>query len=333
MILTRAFAAWTALMDRREHPLAIALFRIAVGAVLLESLLSAVMGGVVGIIWVDKAHGGYVAFTNVPHLVRWLGGPTPNVIWGLVVATIAAGACVTAGAGGRLSAFAALQGYIALHRLNHHTSGSSDLLLTNALWILVLSRSTATLSVDCRLRTGSFRSSEPVPAFPRYLAVIQLLVMYWATGIQKVGASWLPTGSYAALYYILQQPTWQRFGMTWAARVYPLTQIATAMTWLWEVTAPLLFLFYYYRASPSSADGRAGGRKSLLRALAQRALRFDWRIPFIVTGVMLHIVIWGSMNVGHFSQITLAFYVCLFHPEELQRGIGALQARFARRPS
>lgn len=322
MILTRAFAAWTALMDRREPPLAIALFRIGVGAVLLESLLSAVMGGVVSIIWVDKAYGGYVSFTNVPHLVRWLGGPTPNVIWGIVIATIAAGVCVTAGAGGRLSAFAALQGYIALHRLNHHTSGSSDLLLTNALWILVLSRSTATLSVDCRLRTGNFRSSEPVPAFPRYLAVIQLLVMYWATGIQKVGASWLPTGSYAALYYILQQPTWQRFGMTWAARAYPLTQIATAVTWLWEVTAPLLFLFYYYRATE--------GPKSRLRALAGR---FDWRIPFIVTGVMLHIAIWASMNVGHFSQITLAFYVCLFHPEELQRGIGALQARFARRPS
>src|SRR5262249_22515372 len=146
------------------------------------------------------------------------------------------------GLGGRVAAFVTLQGYVALHRLDGNSSGSSDLLVTNGLWLLVLARSTATLSLDCKLRTGRFRSDDPIPAFPRYLAVLQLVAMYWSTGVQKVSVYWFPAGSYSALYYILQQPTWQRFSMSWAARIYPITQVATAVTWIWEVSAPALLL-------------------------------------------------------------------------------------------
>ena len=62
-----------------------------------------------------------------------------------------------------------------------------DRLLTNALWLLVLSRSTATLSLDCRLRTGQWVSSVLVPAWPRYLALYQLVLVYGTTGLQKLG--------------------------------------------------------------------------------------------------------------------------------------------------
>jgi hypothetical protein len=304
--LARWWTAWVTLLDRRERGDGMALFRIVVGVIVVWVLASMVLSGVGDIVWVDRKFGGYRALGDGPYLVKWLGGPTRGVVHGLAGVTIASGALLALGLGGRLTAFVTLQGYIALHRLDGNASGSSDILVTNALWLLVLARSTATLSVDCRLRTGKFRSDEAIQAFPRYLGILQLVVMYWSTGMQKVSVYWFPAGSYSALYYILQQPTWQRFSMTWAARAYPVTQVSTALTWLWEVTAPALLLVYYYR---STAD--RGGR------LRRWANRWDLRLPWALVGLMLHIMIFVAMDVGHFSQISLAFYLCLWQPAEL----------------
>jgi hypothetical protein len=321
--LRRWWAAWVALLDRREPGDAMALFRMAVGVVVVWVLLSMAAGGLGEILWVDRAFGGYRALGNGPYLVAWLGGPTPGVVRGLLGVTILAGVLVAVGLGGRLAAFVALQGYIALQRIDGNASGSSDLLVTNALWLLVLARSTATLSLDCKLRTGKLRSDEEISAFPRYLGILQLVVMYWSTGMQKVSVYWFPTGSYSALYYILQQPTWQRFSMTWAARAYPMTQVATAVTWLWEVTSPALLLVYYYRYT-ADRDGR----------LRRWANRRDLRLPWVVVGLGLHLAIFAAMDVGHFSQISLAFYICLWQPAELSAAAAKVLARVRRpRPS
>lgn len=317
--LARWWRAWVTLLDRREPGDAMALFRMAVALVVVWVLVGMATSGVADVVWVDRAHGGYRGLGQGPFLIRWLGGPTPAVVHGVLWTTVASGALLFLGLGGRLAAFVTLQGYMALHRLDHNASGSSDILVTNALWLLVLARSTATLSFDCRLRTGRFVSDEEIAAFPRYLGIAQLVVMYWSTGVQKVSVYWFPTGSYSALYYILQQPTWQRFSMTWAARVYPLTQVSSALTWLWEVTTPLLLLVYYYR---HTAD--RGGR---LRALANRR---DLRKVWALVGVTLHLMILVAMDVGHFSQISLAFYFCLWHPTELRAAAGRLLARFPR---
>lgn len=314
--LKRWWAAWVTLFDRREPGDAMALFRITVGVIVVWVLLSMLLTGLSDIVWVDKAHGGYRGLGDGPYLVKWLGGPTPGVIRGLIGVTVAAGALLVLGLGGRLTAFVTLQGYIALHRLDGNASGSSDILVTNALWLLVLARSTATLSLDCRLRTGRFRSDEEIQAFPRYLGMLQIVVMYWSTGLQKISVYWFPTGSYSALYYVLQQPTWQRFSMTWAARAYPVTQLATAVTWIWEVTAPVLLLVYYFRYT-----AERGGR------LRRWANRWDLRLPWALVGVILHLMIFLAMDVGHFSQISLAFYLCLWHPAELRAAGAKVLAR------
>ncbi|HSN99634.1 MAG TPA: hypothetical protein VLS89_15170, partial [Candidatus Nanopelagicales bacterium] len=274
--IARWWSSWVRLLDRREPGDAIALFRIAVGLVILASLVPLVVHDLVGDIWVDRRFGGYRALGSGPALVEWLGGPRPDVIWGLTYATISLAAALVLGLGGRLTAFLTLQGYIALHRLNHNASGSSDLLVTNALWLLLLARSTATLSLDCRIRTGRFRSDELISAFPRYLGVLQLVALYSTTGLQKVSVYWFPAGYWSALYYIFQQPSWQRFDMAWAAKIYPITQFATATTWIWEVSAPLLLFIFYFRYT---AD--RGGR------LRRWMNRFDLRKPWMATGVML----------------------------------------------
>ncbi len=299
---------WVALLSEREAGTSLALFRAACGACVLYSVGSVVLHGMVPVIWLDPADGGYGPVGPGPRLFQLLGGVDPTTVWGVVVATLLVGLLLLIGAGGRLTALLALQGYMALTGINSNTVGAYDWLLTNALWLVVLARSTATLSLDCRLRTGRWSSSEPVSAWPRYLAVYQIVLVYWSTGMHKLSRAWTPADGFSALYYILQEPTWQRWDMTWLAHVYPLTQVATATTWIWELTAPLLLLVLWYR--------RTRQRPGRLRALCNRLpLRGAW----VAVGVAMHLGILIFMDVGPFSLVALSYYFCLFHPDEWRR--------------
>ncbi len=306
---------WVALLSEREVGMSLALFRAACGACVLWSIGSVVIYGMVPVIWLGPADGGYAPVGQGPRLFQWLGGVTPATVWGVVAATLLAGLLLLLGGGGRLTALAALLGYQALTGINGNTLGAYDWLLTNALWLVVLARSTATLSLDCRLRTGRWRSDELVSAWPRYLAIYQIVLVYWSTGMHKLSHYWTPAGGFSALYYILQEPNWQRRDMSWLAHVYPLTQAATATAWAFEITAPLLLLVLWYR--------RTRERPGRLRALCNRLpLRGLW----VATGVAMHLGILVLMDVGPFSLVAVAYYPCLYRPDEWRR-VGALLRR------
>ena len=73
--------------------------------------------------------------------------------------------------------------------------------------------------------------------------------------------------------------------------------------WWWEVLAPLLLVVYWARHTAAR-----GGR-------VRRALnRFDLRIPWAAIGISLHLGILVLINVGPFSWISLAYYLCLVPP-------------------
>ena len=95
--------------------------------------------------------------------------------------------------------------------------------------------------------------------------------------------------------------------MGWVARVYPLTQLGSAVTWVFETFSWLMLLVFYYRYT-RDRPGR------LRRAFN----RWDLRIPFTVVGAGLHLGIFIAMDVGPFSFVSLAYYVCLWRPEELR---------------
>jgi hypothetical protein len=254
---------WLAVLRRREPGEALALFRIITGLSLLLNLLPAIRLGLVRVLWMDVSSGGYRGLDGAGSwLVRALGGPTPEVVGGLVAATLAAGLLVMIGLGGRWPALVAGQGMLAISMINNDAKGSYDALLCDSLWILFLAGGTATLSLDCRRRCGRWWVPSSVAAWPRYLAILQIAAVYGSTGLHKVSAFWTPMGGYSALYYILQQPTWHRWEMSALAWVFPLTQAATAATWCWEVFWPLLPLH-------DDAAGEAGGDRA--RAGAARA--------------------------------------------------------------
>src|SRR6185369_9225513 len=100
--------------------------------------------------------------------------------WGLFWVGVAGASLSLIGLGGRWPLLATLQAYLGMSSLNPTASGGFDNLLTIALWLLFLSGSTATLSLDARLQGGTWVSERSVAAWPRYLLILQLIVMYTA---------------------------------------------------------------------------------------------------------------------------------------------------------
>ncbi|MBS2031703.1 MAG: HTTM domain-containing protein [Deltaproteobacteria bacterium] len=298
---------WAERLLVREPGTPLALFRIGVGLSLLLSLGSVWLHGDVGILWLDPSHGG-LSPTSPGWLFHLLGGADLTRIHLVLGATMACGACLVLGLGNRLPAVIALVGYPALVGLQVDAGGSYDSLMGNALWLLVLADSTATLSLDARLRKGSFITGARVPAWPRWLVLYQLVLMYLCTGLQKVSDTWVPGGSLSAIYFIMQQPTWQRGDMHWLAHIFPLTQAATLSVWLFEVGSPLLLLAILLE--------RGQGRVA-------RFLRFiPYRRAWAAFGLSLHLGIWLALEVGCFPILAMSFYAALWAPHDVERARG-----------
>ena len=307
------WSRWVGLLSSREGPESLALLRVLIGLCMWYAIGSVAFSGTWSLIWVDASEGGYREMSNLPWLVEALGGATRATIGGLIAAGLISATTLTLGLFSRSSALVLLQISMALADTNPHTGGSYDVLISNVLWLLVLADSGAAASLDAALRRRlrPRRAPRTVAAWPRYLVVGQLLTMYASTGLQKVSASWVPGGDLSALYYILQQPTWQRIDMRWAAPLFPLTQAATLGVWLFEVGAPLLIIALWWR--------RTRARPGRLRALSNRLRARDL---FLVTGLLMHAGIAISMEVGPFSFVSMALYAALLHPDEARRLLG-----------
>jgi len=297
----RPLPRWAQRLLTREPGTALAIFRFGVGLSLAVALGTVLLHGDVRPLWFPPAHGGYT-----PHGTGWLfshlGGAGPSQVVAVFVAVLVAGLCLMVGLGGRIPALVALVGYPALTSLAPDAVGAYDVLMTNALWLLVLGQATATLSLDCVLRTG--RLTDPtrrVFAWPRWLALYQLVLVYFTTGIQKVSDTWVPGGRLSAVYYVMQQPDWQRFDMRFLAHVFPLTQAATLAVWCFEVSAPLLLVAL-------ALERRGAGRVG--RWLRRAPFRRVWA----GFGCTFHLGIAATLVLGCFSPLAMSFYAALIPP-------------------
>lgn len=306
--------AWRRLVEAlsgTESGTSLALYRIGMGLGVWHTIGPVVWRGLLPILWLDRADGGLVPLGEGTWLVAWLGGPRPGTVEALAGLALLAGAAMVVGVGGRWSALVALLASRALTDLNGYAGGSYDMLLANGLWLAVLGDGDATLSLTARWRTGRWWPSTAVWAVPRWLVGYQLVLMYCATGWQKLSAYWVPGGESSALYYILQQTEWQRRSMTWVAPLYPATQVATTVTWLWEVTAPVWLLAVWLAATKE--------RGGWLRTWAERL----WvRTAYAGAGLVMHAVIFLTMDVGPFSFLSLACYTAMVLPREWEQVLG-----------
>ena len=314
--MIRLWHAWVAHLAAREDGTVLAVFRVLLALVILGTLGSIAAHGILELAYTDPPFGGYRTRDQDHWLVAALGGATARTAWALWGAAMGGSALLAVGLAARPAAFVTLQALIAFFSLSQETGGGHDRLLTNGLWLLVFADSAATLSLGCRLRTGAWSDPRPVPAWPRLVGLLQLALVYGTTGLHKMGAEWMPWGGYEAVYRALLQPAWTRFDFApVAGALFPLTQLLTAVVWLWEVLFPLLL--------PALALRHRPGR------LGEALRRVDPRWPFLGVGLGMHLFLGTALNLGPFSWITLSFSVFAFSPAELH----AAAARLRRRPA
>lgn len=306
--MKRAWQWFVDLMSRRERGTVLAAMRIGLGLVVVYSLLSIALAGLVEALWVDASHGGMLTL-EPSWWVNLLGGASPTTIWMLWSLALVGAVGTVAGFGGRLPLILLAIAYHPIARINPVAHGGYEALIGNANWILLLGQASATLSVDCRRRHGTWTSDVRVGAWPRYVLLFQLLVVYTATGLHKLSADWVPGGGSLALYWVLHDPTWPNFDLREAAAgwMLPLLRLGTLVAWLFEVTAVGMLAVFYWRAT---AD--RGGR------IRRWANRWDLRVGFAIVGIALHVGILVLLNVGPFSWISLCYYVLLWTPDEVE---------------
>jgi hypothetical protein len=316
-------ARWVALWDEREPPTILALIRILLSLVVLVDLVLIGLHGLPAWLWAPLDAGGVAALdeANVPLFYQLMprAASSAVVLWaGLVLSMLSFGVgCFT-----RASALAFVVLYTQAAAINGFGDRGIDRAIRIVMSILVLAPSANVWSLDAWRKTGTFRGdASPVVAWPRYLVLGQLVLLYCSAGLSKGGTHWYPWGGYNALYLILNDPIFGLGRVRWLAQPLPyfVSQLATATTYLWEVGAPLVLVASYYRRS-SERPGR-------LRALFNR---LPVRTVYVLFGAAFHLSLAATMALGIFPFGMLAMFPAFFKPEELERARVWCHARLRR---
>jgi hypothetical protein len=287
------------------------LVRLLVGAVLFYDFFHVGQLGLVETLWAAPAEGGIsnvMDRPSLPLLLQFLpasAATARGLHWALCLSAF----CFTVGCFTRSSGVIFLLLYAQSALIIPLGDRGIDLMMRNVVFLLLFSQCGAWGSVDAKRRTGSWwGDGSDVPAWPRHLLILQIVVMYFAAGVQKIGMDWMPMGDFSALYVVLHDPAVVRAGFSDIDSFYFLTQIATATTMLFEWSAPFLLLAYHYRVTPE--------RPGRLRRLSNR-LNLHWY--WIGLGVLLHLGIAFTMSLGIFPYAMIALYPAFFHPDEVLR--------------
>jgi hypothetical protein len=303
---------WVALWDEQEPPTLLALIRIGLALVVLVDLMAIATRGAQTWLWAPAAAGGISDWdpAQPPLFYRLLPetAASAQLLWlGLCASIVCVGVGFCTRAAALLHVWLSVQAVL----INGPADRAIDRAIRIVLLILVLSPAGRIWSVDARLATGSFRGAHgPAPAWPRYLILGQLVLIYCGAGLAKGGTHWYPWGGYRALYLTLQDPILAAGDFHWLAQPLPyrLSQLATAVTHLWELAAPLVLCAAYYRRTSE----RPGWLRRSLNRLPVRNL-------YVSLGVAFHLSLALTMRLGIFPFAMLACFPAFFQPEELTR--------------
>ena len=245
---------WVAFWDRREAPASLALTRVLVGAALLTDLLQAKYAGAVELLWSAPPLGMAWGATGdrLPLAARWLGATpqTAELLWGLAVLCAA---LFMLGAFYRVTAVLLA---IALGQIGRCASSPIPMPSINYSG----SRCSRARAVGCQRHTFTADAwlhkklskpyQERVPAWPRYLLILQLLWMYFSAAHNRGDSAWYPHGGFAAISNVMSDPHFARYAPGTFHGVYRLTQLGTAAMMLFEGSAPLMLLWLWLDRGP-----------------------------------------------------------------------------------
>jgi hypothetical protein len=312
------WARWVELWDEREPATSLALIRISLATVVLVDLGIAAGHGVVTWLWAPPAGGGITSWDPAEaSLFQRIFSGTAGAEWWLWGGLVASALCVGIGCFTRVAAL----GYVCLSTqaalINAPADRAIDRMIRIVFLILVLSPAGSAWSLDAKRASGSFRGAGGVaPAWARYLILGQLVLVYFGAGLAKGGTYWYPWGGYSALYLTLSDPIMSAVDRRWFEQplAYASTQLATALTHLWELAAPLVLVAAHYR--------RTQDRPGRLRRLFNR---IPVRDIYVVSGVAFHLSLALVLRLGIFPFAMLACFPAFFRPQEIERGIGSTE--------
>ncbi len=196
-MIGRAVRYWVQIWDLKEHPRSLAAIRICLGFVLLFDAMEVLRRGlVVPLMGTIEAGGLGPALTRgaVP-LWYQVFPPDPSSAW-LMWAVLATSAlCFMLGCFPRIAAVTFVLVSAQWSQVLPQSDRVIDTLLRNVMLIMVFSDCGRTLSMSAWWKTGSWHGDgQDVPAWPRHLIILQLVLMYFMAGVQKFGITWWPWG-------------------------------------------------------------------------------------------------------------------------------------------
>ena len=307
--------SWIRYWDQKEHPRTMGLLRLALGLVILVDFLSlGALDLVIPLMGASEA-GGWGAEGTLRQGF-WLYNLLPETVasaWGIYATLLTASLCFMLGCAPRVAALVLVVLWAQVAMLVPPSDRGIDLLLRNVLWIFVFFPSGRWGSVEAWWTTGSWRGTgAPIPAWPRLFMIAQLVIVYFTAGLQKVGFHWLPMGDFAALYVILQDWAVARadFGFLSLPGLYAVTQVSTMVSVLWELTFPVVLWVHLGKWRGLGAETWQGW------AVRHRIDRW-----WILIGVVFHLGIFLTLQLGIFPWAVLALYLCLIDPDEWPRAI------------
>lgn len=297
--------AWNRFFFAPEGVEAIALFRVAIGALMvLWSLLMApdflVWYGENGILpW--RAVSASLEPLNLWPVARWvsarLGGGDDAAAIAIWVVGLVAGATLMVGLRSRLSAALAWLAVLSLTWRNQYIFNGGDTLLRLFLMYLIVSPAGRAYSLDARRLA---RLGRPLPRehAPWALRLVQLqiswvyLVAFWT---KLAGTTWLD-GS--AVYYVLRSPHFQRFPLPEFLDQSLL--VSQLLSWSTLAVEFAMFTLIWIK---------------------------ELRRYVVVAGVLLHLGIEYTMNIAIFELVMLAGYIVFVEPATWRRWVARASAR------
>lgn len=198
---------------------------------------------------------------------------------------------MAAGYKSRLSVVLAFVSLSSIARWNDLPLSAAHQVLRSLLFCLLWADCGQRWSVDAWLRGRNVRTptERHVAIWPLRLIQIQIAGIYLITGLWKLENLAWRDGS--ALHYILQTPQFARFTMLGSPAWDAWTTGATYLTLGWELGFPLL----------------------VLHPLTRR-----WTLWL---GVVLHLGMWATLELGLFSGVMIGSYIAFLDPDRLRAEI------------
>jgi hypothetical protein len=262
----------------------LAALRIGLAAVLLCDLLTTYVPNV-QLYFGQDSLGGYELFRELLWPRRWhwsaLIGVDDSTLHWAMLAWVVATVCLLVGLLTRLSAAACWLLSLSFAGLNQYIDNAGDQIRGIVLFYLMLCPSGAVWSVDSWWRARRRGRTGPVTVYPWPLRLlfVQLVLIYFLNGLYKLFSEDWREGT--SLYYVLCDLTLTRFSYVQLPVPYALTKVCTWAVLAWEVGFPLW-------------------------------VALPWtRKPALVCGVLFHLGIWLTMEIGGFVPYMLTLYLPL----------------------